>query len=543
MLALSETFGRADKPPVLDPIPGYKMWSAERSGAEKGGGGLTMIYDEKLTAHQWTPPVPTALQYISNERQWLLLDNGNDKCAFLHIYIACQSYRNDEYLQWNEDLFSLVTQEAILLRRRGFTCLAMGDFNTRVGNMAGLEGNTPDTNNNYPMFMNFVAEVNMTIINTLPISKGLFTRFMDSSGRPGTRSLLDYGTIDNDHVNTVTSFVIDEDARFDCGSDHALLECIIKFGTHSIVNWAFTEAIHYNITGAPNYTEYKNTLDTAVSTIPLHVFTTLAAEDMLPHVTESINKSAMKTLGLKVKKVRKGRKLPMSIIKLIKDKNTFARNVESARLSSSTAEIDTLEQQLTHLKSEVRDALAGLMLQRRHHLRARVLHADPCRKKFWRFLKSQIKSAGNITALTDKSGQMVFNQAEIEDAVLEHFEQIFVGKRVPVSSTNPDPTNQADIALSEMEHILNKDTPSFNPTLFEEQVCTPYTFTELEEELKQLSDGKSSGYDNIPNELLKNTGLRFMLYLQSFLNKVMEDGQVTQDLNIGKCMLIYKVCQ
>ena len=40
----------------------------------------------------------------------------------------------------------------------------MGDFNTRVGNMAGLEGNTPDTNNNYPMFMNFIAEVNMTII-------------------------------------------------------------------------------------------------------------------------------------------------------------------------------------------------------------------------------------------------------------------------------------------------------------------------------------------------------------------------------------------
>ena len=116
-------------------------------------------------------------------------------------------------------------------------------------------------------------------------------------------------------------------------------------------------------------------------------------------------------------------------------------------------------------------------------------------------------------------------------------------KRVPETSTNPDPTHQADIALSEMEHILNKDTPSFNPTLFEEQVCTPYTFTELEEELKQLSDGKSSGYDNIPNELLKNTGLRFMLYLQSFLNKVMEDGQVPQDLNIGKCMLIYKVCQ
>ena len=108
------------------------------------------MYDENLTAHQWTPPVPTLLQYITNE-----------------------------------DLFSLVTHEAILIRRLGFNCLAMSDFITRVGIMTGLEGNTPDTNNNYPMFMKLITDVNMTIINTLPISKGLFTRLMESSGRPG----------------------------------------------------------------------------------------------------------------------------------------------------------------------------------------------------------------------------------------------------------------------------------------------------------------------------------------------------------------------
>ena len=109
-------------------------------------------------------------------------------------------------------------------------CLAMGDFNTRVGEIPGLEGNTPDTNKNLPMFMNLVSQVNMTIINTLPISKGLFTRFMDNSGSKGSMSLLDYGLVDNDNVSNVTSFVIDEDARFSCGSDHALLECDIEVG-------------------------------------------------------------------------------------------------------------------------------------------------------------------------------------------------------------------------------------------------------------------------------------------------------------------------
>ena len=85
----------------------------------------------------------------------------------------------------------------------------MGDFNTRVGRIQGLENNTPDHNQNTPMFLNFLNEVNLMIINTLPVAKGVFTRFLDSSGRPGTRSLLDYGLIDHDKSNTVTSFVID----------------------------------------------------------------------------------------------------------------------------------------------------------------------------------------------------------------------------------------------------------------------------------------------------------------------------------------------
>ena len=135
-----------------------------------------MIYKYTLTTHEWSPKVPAAMEYIANERQWLLIDNQSERCAFLHIYVACQTNKSDSFMQWNGDLFHLVTQEAVSLRRQGFIVLAMGDFNTRVGHIPGLEGNTPDTNQNTPLFMNFVSEVNMVIINSLPITKGLFTR-------------------------------------------------------------------------------------------------------------------------------------------------------------------------------------------------------------------------------------------------------------------------------------------------------------------------------------------------------------------------------
>ena len=189
-------------------------------------------------AHQWTPSVPHDLQYISNERQWLLITSQKEKCAFLHCYIACQNTNNDSFIKWNEDLFHLITKEAIQLRKQGFIVLAMGDFNSRVGKITGLEGNTPDINRNQPMFMNLITEVNLLIVNTLPIARGLFTRFMNNTGLPGTMSLLDYGLIDNEHAHTVTTFTIDEDARFSAGSDHALLECDIEFVSHPHIKWS-----------------------------------------------------------------------------------------------------------------------------------------------------------------------------------------------------------------------------------------------------------------------------------------------------------------
>ena len=146
---------------------------------DKGGGGLTMLYRESLTTHQFLPDVPDRMEYVKNERQWLLLTSGTDRIAFFHTYIACQNNRDESFLAWNEDLFFLLTQEANQLKQRGFTILAMGDFDSRVGTIPGLEGNTPDHNQNTPFFFNFLNEVNLLIINTMPMAKGLFTRFFD----------------------------------------------------------------------------------------------------------------------------------------------------------------------------------------------------------------------------------------------------------------------------------------------------------------------------------------------------------------------------
>ena len=474
-----------------------------------------------------------------NERQWLLLDNGKDRCAFLHVYIACQSNKSDGFLQWNEDLFQLLTQEAIKLRRQGFIVLSLGDFNSRVGVIPGLENNTPDKNRNTPMFLNFISQVNLVIINSLPIAQGLFTRFMDNSGLPGTKSLLDYGLIDGDHVNTVTSFVIDEHARFDCGADHALLIVELLFGSTPSANWSYHEVLRFDLKTDSDYTGYQSHLNQQASSIPLHQFKTLPTDQMLPHLTKCITESGKKEFGLKVKHKKKNTKLPKHIIDKIKAKNHYSRLVHHA-YHVHNPDVSTMQAALDSMKVDIKDLCSDIRLKHRNRLRTKTLLADPSRKKFWRFLKNQIKVAGCITGVYDNTGSMVFQQDQIEDAVLEHFSKIFCGQKVPVYP-DMDIPDQIELTIDELENILANSLVDHPETKFEDQVCSPYSFCELDGILDNLPNGKASGYDQIPNELLKNSSFLFKNYLLIFLNQILSDGKVPVELNVGKCMLIYKV--
>ena len=134
---------------------------------------------------------------------------------------------------------------------------------------------------------------------------------------------------------------------------------------------------------------------------------------------------------------------------------------------------------------------------------------------------------------------MVFSQDEVEDVVLAHFAISFQGKRVPVYPI--ENVDQIELTLQEIEQIICQATPPTEKDRFESEICSPYSFTELDQILQKLPNGKASGYDCIPNELLRNASFQFKLYLQTFLNRIIEDGEVPPDLNLGKCMLIFKV--
>ena len=188
-----------------------------------------------------------------------------------------------------------------------------------------------------------------------------------------------------------------------------------------------------------------------------------------------------------------------------------------------------LKKKLEQLQILIKEKISDFKLRKRKKLRCKLLKSDPTRRKFWRFLQHQIKAVGNITSLL-KDREMVFEQNQIEETLMDHFGGVFAGSKAPPF-----------VAHSDKEDIQTTSEPTHNSLRFENDVCSSFSMTELSEILKSLPTGKASGHDCIPNELLKNTDEKFQMYLQTFLNKIMDEGEVPESLNIGKCMLIYKV--
>ena len=145
---------------------------------------------------------------------------------------------------------------------------------------------------------------------------------------------------------------------------------------------------------------------------------------------------------------------------------------------------------------------------------------------------------GKITGATKPNGEMVFQSDEIDKVVLDHFREVFEAKSVPVDEADDQEINAV---INEIDQMLDKEQSYTDPHKFEDEMTSPYTYSELEEILLKLPTNKSSGYDNIPNEFLKNAGPVFRQYLLVFLNRILEDGVIPAEMNKGKCVLIHKV--
>ena len=189
---------------------------------------------------------------------------------------------------------------------------------------------------------------------------------MNSSGLPGSQSLLDYALIDDTSANSVQSFVIDDEARYAAGSDHALLEVEITFSPSPKVTWKMQEALKYMLHDPKKLLKYSSSLEAAIVSTPLHLYREQSTEQMLQYLTETIHETARSELGLKQRKRQKGRRLPRSIIDMIRSKNSLASTIPSLDVGGR----HRVEDEVESCKLMIDEQIGNWKLQKRTHLRS-----------------------------------------------------------------------------------------------------------------------------------------------------------------------------
>ena len=181
----------------------------------------------------------------------------------------------------------MMQTEATALRQRGFAVIALGDFNSKVGKIPGLEGNHDGENSNTNLFKTFVKSLNLVILNTLPICEGLFTHFVERDDGPDKESVLDYGLADPDLSPYITSFVIDADSRYSCGTDHALLLVSIDFTTKIKIDSRFSDVLQFRLPLDKDYSTFNSNFTEHTDLPSLELFSQMTASEMterLKHV-------------------------------------------------------------------------------------------------------------------------------------------------------------------------------------------------------------------------------------------------------------------
>ena len=108
-------------------IIGYIWEEYTRDVTDKQGGGLGVLFKSDKPITVW-PGIET-----TPERMWILFSNKNEKFAFCHAYIACESHRRPNHHQENINLLSLISKEMDELKAKDYSLTLCGDLNSWVG--------------------------------------------------------------------------------------------------------------------------------------------------------------------------------------------------------------------------------------------------------------------------------------------------------------------------------------------------------------------------------------------------------------------------
>ena len=558
-------------------IPGYTVIERRRSDSagDKSGGGLLFYLrnDNGLVFTEHSPAILNpAHAFVKNERMWVTCESLRQKTAVCGLYLGFQA-SDDRHATWNQIMYEVLKSEVIELRRAGYRVVLKGDFNGHVGDQLGrgVVGNHPAINRNGERLLSFLDDVNACHLNgacrvqddwSSRISRGTWTR-----QRGGISTILDYGVVSREHLESVKSFVIDDCGDYPSGSDHnwSFLEMEDRFVTRrKLTSNKSVKKPRWNFGSNHDWSGFCDSVERMTGDLgnETKLFEDLTVAQLAERGAEILLESARNVIGFKTQSSKKVKTtLPRDIVSALEFKAVLEGNWKSkaSALSSiphadrdevDTAAVAEAERLYNEQKLVVKLALGG----RRFRERKRILekcsgNSVDALKCFWSFVSQNEKKSSDIDCVTNPDTKNLVDDKEgIKTEVENHLLRVFKGsfQRI-VSDENVDHELLDHPYASEAaEHDqVTQGLPvgdgsgdvKTDPQGWLDKVFSP---SELKKAIKKLQNCKAMGFDMVPNEFIKNSGPRFLQLLTILFNRVKSSGVFPRGWNAGRVVLVHK---
>ena len=153
--------------------------------------------------------------------------------------------------------------------------------------------------------------------------------------------------VSKDDENIVQSLVIDDDGKYECGTDHSLLVLKVSTSLHKKITWRYNDILRFNIKDDTDYTMFKSEMSSALQNTEWREYRAMTSTCRMNHLAKTFTNVGQKVFGYKVPKIKKKSiKLPKQIVMALKSKRELEKELKvmSSQENASQAHANKITQ-------------------------------------------------------------------------------------------------------------------------------------------------------------------------------------------------------
>ena len=491
----------------LDTIPplieGYKWITRNRTN--RPGGGVAVIVREDIL-HQ-TRTIAD-LEDHDQEVVWIAIKLKNSKIAIGALYGIQESATREEA----ERQFSQLTTQIIKLKQDGEVILT-GDFNAKLQVNKDCVKQTESPNGK--LLDKMIRDTDMVALST-KATRGNWTRV--NRRNPDERSLIDYIIGTKGIEKQTTELLIDEEGTMRIKganeSDHNTIMMEARIETERTVKkrkiWKLNNKEGWKQFNKQMQTEDKNLEDYDV-------------------LEETIIKTLKKTVGQTTITIGKNRRRETPRVKDLRQiKKEKRKEFETACKLNKEEKKEKLDEYLKAQKT-LREAIQDQNKEELQQTIKKIIEEGGTKSQnFWKIRRKILGSRAkeNYDLITE-DGEKITDEEQSKEYIADYFEALYQAR-------------EGDPEYQSWTNKIRKKIEEIKKSLIEEPPIESFTTKELEKTIRSLKRRKSTGPDDIPNEIFIEAEKETQEIYRKTINNIARTQEIPSQWQTGEIVRIYK---